>query len=232
MQLRLSAWILLFVPLASSAQEPAWVSIERHPEFEVFERKVPGSDVIAFRGIGFMNHPVRQVATLILDRSNRSEWVPELGRVELLSGTPFEFLEYSHIKTPFVIKDRDFVTQIRIRLLEDTRSILITNQAAGPEVTAPVSKYVRGEIREARFLIEPGATEGTTKLTAEMHVDPKGTVPKWIVNLFQRDWPKSTFQRLKAYAHKMRQEEPREFAEVLKKLGPPWVQKRTLSANP
>jgi hypothetical protein len=232
MQLRLSTWIVFFCSLTASAQEPAWVSIERHPEFEVFERKVPGSDVIAFRGIGFMNHPVRQVATLILDRSNRPEWVPELNRVQLLSGTPFEFLEYSHIKTPFVIKDRDFVTQIKIRLLEDTRSILITNQAAGNEAQAPRTNYVRGEIREARFLIEPGPREGTTKLTAEMHVDPKGTVPKWIVNLFQRDWPKSTFERLKAYAQRMRQEEPNEFSDVLKKLGPPWMQKRTLSANP
>jgi hypothetical protein len=235
MQLGLSnLWALLWICFSWSAhaQEAAWISIERQPGFEVFERKVPGSDIIAFRGIGLMNHPVRQVATLILDRSNRPEWVPELGKVTLLSGTPLEFLEYSHLKTPFVIKDRDFVTRIKIKLLEESRSILITNQAAGPEVSAPSSHYIRGEIREARFLIEPGPTEGTTRLTAEMHVDPKGSVPKWIVNLFQRDWPKMTFQRLRNYAQRMKQEEPQEFTEILGKLGPSWLQKRTLSSNP
>ena len=29
----------------------------------------------------------------------------------------------------------------------------------------------------------------TTHVTVEIRADPKGNVPKWLVNLFQRDWP-------------------------------------------
>ena len=35
-----------------------------------------------------------------------------------------------------------------------------------------------------------------TKMAVEILVDPMGSVPKWLVNIFQKDWPRNTLKSL------------------------------------
>jgi hypothetical protein len=108
--------------------------------------------------------------------------------------SPSEFIEYTHIGTPFIMKDRDFVIRVRVRFSSLERQIVVTNEST-EDPAAPERGYVRGRLNETTFRLT--ALDGAhTRLSGEIHADPMGSVPKWIVNLFQKQWPRSTFDRI------------------------------------
>ncbi len=39
-------------------------------------------------------------------------------------------------------------------------------------------------------------------MIVEIHADPKGSVPKWLVNLFQKGWPRNTIEGIRKQAAK------------------------------
>ena len=42
----------------------------------------------------------------------------------------------------------------------------------------------------------------STYVVGEIHLDPKGYLPKWVVNIFQKDWPINTFSALRKHVKK------------------------------
>jgi hypothetical protein len=102
------------------------------------------------------------------------------------------------VKTPFVIKDRDFVILSEVEVDAKKQRILIHSRSA-IEDSVPPTSAIRGELISGEFVMEPGKTAGTTQITADMDVDPKGTVPRWIVNHFQQKWPANMFRSLRHF---------------------------------
>ena len=41
-----------------------------------------------------------------------------------------------------------------------------------------------------------------TLVVTEIHADPKGSLPTWVVNMFQKDWPVKTIRNLRAQVAK------------------------------
>jgi len=189
-----------FIP-ASFAKDPnAFAFVSKTGDFELYRKKSAGdTDLIAFRGIGLLAGTPVEVATGILDRVHRPEWmrdVQNLRTVRILS--PGHFIEYSGVKTPFIIKNRDFVIRTDVEVDSFRTKILIMSRSVKDD-GAPVTSAVRGEMTEGRFFIEPGPRPGISKITADMDVDPKGSVPLWIVNHFQKNWPIGMFFGLKTF---------------------------------
>ena len=67
---------------------------------------------------------------------------------------------------------------------------------------APATKYVRGELISSSFALTALERGTKTRMVAEIHCDPKGSVAKWIVNWFQKAWPHNTIMSLRAQAAK------------------------------
>jgi hypothetical protein len=126
---------------------------------------------------------------------------------------PTEYSEYNHIGLPLIIKDRDFVSNVQIEVDAATRTFALVYRPAAD--SAPLATHnVRGEILAGRFeAVSLGAAR--TRLTAEVQADPRGFLPAWLVNLFQRNWPVTTFERLRAQAAKPDIQMPAEFRDVL-----------------
>jgi hypothetical protein len=61
---------------------------------------------------------------------------------------------------------------------------------------------VRGEITNSSYKLEVLGDGSKTRVTVQIMADPKGSVPKWIVNLIQKSWPRTTLQRLAAQSAK------------------------------
>jgi hypothetical protein len=67
---------------------------------------------------------------------------------------------------------------------------------------APPTGYVRGELVSSTFVLTPTADGKGTLVSGDVHCDPRGSVAKWIVNYFQKDWPRSTLKSLRAQVAK------------------------------
>ncbi|HEY8077877.1 MAG TPA: START domain-containing protein [Labilithrix sp.] len=197
----LIAVALVFVA-ADAAADPPWTKIDESDGITVYKREIPGSDVIAFRGEATVNAPLVRVASVVFDTSRATEWIDDLKEARVVRRTSdFEYVEYDHFGTPFVMKDRDFVTANKLEWDAATKTMTIRMHSV-TDPNARETSYVRGELVSSTFTLTPTPDGKATRIAGDVHCDPKGSVPKWIVNYFQKDWPHATFVKLRTQVAK------------------------------
>lgn len=192
---------LFFLPLFTWGDDPKeWILIASAPDYELYRKpSASSSDLVAFRLIGRIQASPIEVATGILDRDHRLQWMRDIRELRTVKiPLPGTVIEYSAVKTPFIIKDRDFVIQTSVEVSADRQTITVVSKSVESE-SVPETSMVRGKLTEGKFVIEPGKVAGTSQLTADMDVDPRGSVPRWIVNHFQKNWPVGMFRGLKRF---------------------------------
>jgi hypothetical protein len=191
-------------PAASELAQPpvAWEKIGDDDGIAVYRREVPGSPVIAFKGEGVIDASILRVASILVDPARATEWVDSLLEARTLRHlSETDYIEYDHVGTPFVMKDRDFVIDCRLEFEPAAKKATLKFHSV-TDPLAPTTSYVRGELISSGFAMTALEHGTKTQLVAEIHCDPKGSVAKWIVNWFQKAWPHNTITRLRAQAAK------------------------------
>jgi len=177
-----------------------WEKVSDRDGIVVSRWERPGADLFAFKAEAVVDSPIAKVANVILDTDRQKEWVPNLGearRVREIS--PTSRVQYLHIETPFVVKDRDFVVKGQAEYKPEEPSLFLHFASTEDEAAPPTNK-VRGEIHASSYRLEPIEGGAKTRVTLLVNVDPKGTVPRWIVNLFQKSFPRQTLKALRKQA--------------------------------
>ncbi len=172
----------------------------------IYWSKVEGSQVIAFRGEGIVDAPLEKVASIIIDTTRGTEWIDSLVSSRVVRDlSPSEFIEYDHVGIAFpfdtVMQDRDFVSHVRLDFDPGSRRVTVRYEPAEDSLAPPLKKFTRGTMT-CEFKMVPMSLSDETYVEAEIHCDPKGGVPKWLVNFFQQGWPQNTFESLRRQAKK------------------------------
>ena len=190
-----------------------WDEAGRKNGIELFKRETAGSDIIELKGIGVIEAPLWKVASALLDTERAPEWVDSLEKSSVVRRlTPLSYIEYNHIGTPFFMSDRDFVSLVNIQIDSDKQTFTLTYEPSNEAV--PTRGRIRGSINPGIFRLTAIAPE-RTKLEGEILCDPKGAVPKWVVNMVQSAWAHDTIQALRKQTAKADVRIPTEFADVL-----------------
>lgn len=179
-----------------------WEPLSDDDGVNVARWEVPGSDLFAFKAVTEMDVPFARVASVIFDHTRAKGWTPDLEEVKIIRRvSDTSRVQYIHIGTPFVIKDRDFVVKANVEWLDETRELLIYFRSVeDPE--APLTDYVRGDIKASYYILKPLDRGKRVHVTFLADVDPKGTVPRWLVNAFQKSFPRKTLVGLREEARK------------------------------
>jgi hypothetical protein len=193
--------IALFVLLAHLGHAAEWQSIDTTDDgIEIF-RKEADDRLVAFRGVGVVEAPLPLVATVIFDTNRRKDWIEGLVDTSIIRwGGKDNFIEYDHIDMPLLFKDRDFVSKVTMSF-DMSRKMTFHYQPAD-DPSAPRTSYIRGELIDTTFILSSIDNGNKTLIDAEFLSDPKGWIPKWLVNFFVKDWPKKTFRNLRKEVRK------------------------------
>lgn len=167
---------------------------------------VKGSQVIAFRGEGIVDAPMEKVASIIIDTTRGAEWINSLVLSKMVRNiSDTEFIEYDHVGIPFpfdqVISDRDFVSDVNVKYDAQTGWMTVSYKPTIDPDASPLKKYTRG-IVDCEFKLVRMSMPDQTYVEARVFTDPKGGIPKWLVNFFQQGWPQDTFEGLRNQAKK------------------------------
>jgi hypothetical protein len=185
-------------PRASVGQ--GWTRVGIADGIEISRRTVPDTGLVAMRGVGMIEAPVWKIAAILLDSARAPEWVDSLreSRVVRQLG-PTAYIEYNHFAMPFLMTDREFVSEVQIDVDPATRRVAFVYRPTR-ETVALGPHTVRGEILAGRFEARSLELGRRTELLAEVQCDPKIPLPAWLVNLFQRHWTTSTFEGMRKQA--------------------------------
>src|SRR5450432_275966 len=103
------------VAASSATKAPPWEKFDEDDGIAVFRREVPGSAIIALRGEGVVNAPILRVASVLVDSSRATEWIDSLADTKVVRKlNDNEYIEWDHIVTPVILKDRDFVFDAKL----------------------------------------------------------------------------------------------------------------------
>ncbi len=201
-----------------AALTEGWKEVTCKREIRCFKKDITGNPIVAFRGEGVINAPIATVASVILDHERAVEWVDSLVEARLIRMTGTRtFIEWNHVGMPPLISDRDFLTAGKI-VADGKAGIMDLVMEPIEDAAMPVGKQVRGDLKGHWNLksIEQGTK---TYAITEMQADPKGSLPKWIVNLFQNGWAQDTLDSLRVQATKTDLKVIPQVEEVFGKMG-------------
>jgi hypothetical protein len=189
------------LPAVVKESEFHWQESSETDGLTLYQSKVEGSEVIALKGEGIVNAPLEKVASVIVDYTRGTEWIDGLVASKLVRPLgPTEFVEYDHMGIPFpfsmFISDRDFISHVTVDYSPATQRLTVSYLPTEDGLAPVLKQYKRG-VMTCVFKMVPMSMADQTYLEAEIHCDPKGGVPKWLVNFFQQDWPHTTFENLR-----------------------------------
>jgi short-subunit dehydrogenase len=192
----------LVLPSNASADNGGWEQVRVKDGIVVSRKEIAGSPFVAFRGEGDVDAPILAVADVLVDVPHEKDWIDSVHDarvVRKLSAT--EYIVYSHVSTPPPMSDRDFVTDTTLAAVGATKRFAIHMRSV-EDAAAPAGKYVRAELKDSSFVLTSIDGGKRTHVVAEIHCDPKGAIPGFIVNQFQKGWGYSTLSSLRSQVKK------------------------------
>jgi hypothetical protein len=177
-----------------------WKTIFQDGGITVYSQKVPVSDVLAFRAAAVLDAPVEQVMEVLRRVEITDEWMPDIQtKYSVVERSDFEAITYSINDLPWPFADRELVLLNRLRL-DRLRKYLVVDVYSVDLGDVPVGKgNVRAHMYCGETKVRP-AGEDRTEVDLILFVDPKGFIPAWLVNLFQKKLPYNFLKALEQKA--------------------------------
>lgn len=142
-----------------------------------------------------------QLVSVIMDIDNSAQWVYHAKSAYVVKQvSASELYYYSEVSVPWPAQNRDYIAHISVSQNPETKVITIDAPCIADMV--PVKPgVVRISNSVGKWTIAP-ADNHTIKVEYQLAVDPAGSIPAWLVNLFATDGPLKTFERLKQQLQK------------------------------
>jgi hypothetical protein len=204
---RLSFLVLKMVVLLSLvanafALDKSWEQIDDSDGIKVWRKDIEGSPVKAFRGEITLDASVSKISWVLADNKHRKDWVDRLETVVgLEKKSADKAVVYQSFDLPFPISDRDMVIQGSF-VIDNKAQKVYLNLKSVEHPKAPETVGVRAQLHHSKYVLTPVNGGKQTKVEVEILTDPKGLLPKWLVNIIQKKWPYKTLMGLKNQVNK------------------------------
>lgn len=190
---------LLLVAMSMGGQAMAesgkWEKVGNKDGVMVSVKEVSGSDLLAFRGVVTTDLHIGQLMTVFLDENQRSKWVDRYKSHKTLAASSTSQTYWMHFKLPVPISDRDYVLKSDAYPNPDKGEMVVKIKSVKHPKAPENDCCVRAEAKGTYYKFE-ALKNGKTRITVEVHTDPKGMLPDWLINLIQEDWPSKTLNGL------------------------------------
>lgn len=201
----LSFYILNSVCIAANHDPNTtdWTFLTEKDGVNVWSREFSGSEVIAVRGITTLPYPVKEVFTVMSDNVRSAEWLPMVEeKLTVRQLDADSRVEYAKIKMPWPLQDR-YTVAIGSLEIRKGNKYWISYKSTDGEFTDPIR--IRARLEMSTFYLRP-EKPNSTYLDVTLLSDPMGSVPKFLVNSFQKNWPVQFLTGLRAQIEKIRLE--------------------------
>ena len=198
MRLPIAAFFLslatVAVALLPAGMSDRWALKRDGDKMWVYTRDKAGSDIKEVKLVMHVVASIEDINAVLNDASRQPEWVYKCSEGRDLGGDiATGWYYYSRIDMPWPMDDRDVVGKVTGARSGDLYN---SHTVAAPQRTPHVEDCVRITDFEVNTSYRDlGA--GRTEVTYQLHSEPGGKVPTWLVNLFVDKGPVETMTRLR-----------------------------------
>ena len=188
--------VFIILALATLATASEWTLVKEAEEIRVYTTPVEGSDFLAYRGETVVEASAASIVAVLYDTPNCVSWLHECSFGLTLEEVSFEenyiFEQYD---LTFPVSDRGVILHATLVWSEGSAIVSIEeNNAYCEQNSNPRCAQVRAldltpitRSRGAYTLTR--IDENRTSVVWQVHAEPGGQIPTWIVNMLVVDMP-------------------------------------------
>jgi len=193
--------LLLVLKMTPLFAQGDWALHSDKDGIKIYTSAVPDSKVKAIKVDAEFDAEASQLVALIMDVNSSASWVYHTKSATVIKQvSPSELYYYSEVNLPWPAANRDFVAHLTVNQNPGTKVITID----GPAVSGMVplkQGIVRIEHSVGKWIITP-IGPGKIKVEYTIHVDPAGSLPSWLVNMFATEGPVKIFKGIRQQLQK------------------------------
>lgn len=162
---------------------------------KVYSKEVDGYKFKTFKGTTIINGPVHEFISVLSDIENLPDWGYNVTSSELLeqSGDTLQ-VYYSIAKAPFPYKDRDGVYRNSYKWNSASKTLLVEIEVLDDYLDEN-NKYIR--VKGFGYWKIIVLSEDKMEAIFSMQIDPGGSIPSWLANMFVDGTPYHTLLNIK-----------------------------------
>jgi hypothetical protein len=162
---------------------------------KVYSKVVEGYDFKSFKAITTINGSVHDFVFTLADIANFPKWGHQIKSANILekAGDSLQ-IYYSIAKAPFPYKDRDGIYLNRFKWNSDTKTLIVEIEVL-TDYLDHNEKYIR--VKGYGYWKIVVVSENKMEVTFSMQIDPGGSIPSWLANMFVDGTPFHTLLNLK-----------------------------------
>ncbi len=189
--------------IEKSFEHIEWEPVLKKEGLIIQRKKLGKKSIFALKSTGILEAPIESIITLFRDTKRAYLWAPGLKQRTLLKNiSELEAVVYDIHEMPWPCQDRDVVMFNSIKLLKSRKQIaLISSSIENYKLDPRPGNKVRAELHYSFIGLTP-ISKNKTFVEFFIHVDPKGSIPKWLVNHIVKTRPYSFLKAIEKSASK------------------------------
>lgn len=182
---------------ADPAQGLAWEPMDVRDGIHGYRRIPKGSSYAAWKGEGVVAGNLYRVWAVFMDSDRSCEWLADCVVNFTLEKPDLDHqVTYNQTHLPWPFQDRDLVFSDDFAFDPERRIVHDVMHSVTHPKAPPKDGLVRAELISGTFVARwIDATHTWVEVT--LHLDTRGWLPAWLVNVFSKSWPYDTFVRLR-----------------------------------
>ena len=185
----------------SELRAEGWSSLGVIDGVKVSRKIVEGSPLFAFRGERVADIPLDVLIATFSNPKERRHWVDMYKEHTTFEKTEMKEVYWIRFDLPPLISDRDYVLESVAKIDKEAGRLSVEIKSV-EHPKAPKGCCVRAEVKRTYYQFT-ALSRTKTKLEVEVHTNPKGLLPGWLINLIQKKWPAKTLNHLYQRAKKV-----------------------------
>lgn len=193
--------LLLALGVNTALAQTDWKLNTDKEGVKIYTSLIADSKIKAVKVTCNVQATLSQFVAVLLDIKAAQEWVYHTKSAALVKQvSPSELYYYSEVSLPWPVQNRDFVAHLTVTQHPVTKVVTVDGPAVGGMVPVKAG-IVRIENSMGKWVLTPLAN-GYLGVMYTLHVDPGGSLPAWLVNMFATDGPYKIFEKLKLQLRK------------------------------
>ena len=188
MKILLNALLLLslMISYASAAGDKWELKIDRDG-IRVYTREREGSGIYMYKAVTAIRMQPEQVYEQVVDFRENKKYLDLVDSLGFLDHRKNErYINYMRLDMPWPVKNREMVMDMKVQLSKDSIR-LISDDLPGHIQNS--GNVIQIEDFHEEWEIKAFGNSGETQITVTGWVNPGGSIPDWVVNMFSARTP-------------------------------------------
>jgi hypothetical protein len=176
-----------------------WTALESRDGLHFYSQQSQDGALLKFKAKGVLKVKMEKILAVLRNVERTTEWDKDTVIKQTIQDiSDLEALTYSETKIPWPFQNRDLVLRNKLHISKEQKVLFVESNSEEHVNYPPRKKRVRAFLRAVLRirLID----EETTNVEMEVLVDPKGSIPHWVVNIVQRRMPYDFLKSVESYA--------------------------------